>query len=99
MHDFYLPALRKYAYHLPHVIIIGKKECGLQQKNTFENMVGSVKTRHDYAKRLPSTFNLEIQLEHFGNEQSLSIEGSTVETRETVDNNVKRCSCSFTHIF
>jgi hypothetical protein len=30
MHDFYIPALLKYAYHLPHVIILGKKECGFQ---------------------------------------------------------------------
>jgi hypothetical protein len=56
MHDFYLPALRKYAYHLPHVVSLGKKECGLQQQNAFENMVSSVKTRRDYAKILPAHY-------------------------------------------
>ena len=29
--DYYIPALLKYAYHLPRVIILGgKKECGLK---------------------------------------------------------------------
>jgi hypothetical protein len=50
MNDFYIPALLKYAYHLPHVIILGKQECGRQRHNAFENMVGSVKTRRDYAE-------------------------------------------------
>jgi hypothetical protein len=58
-------------------------------------MVGSVKMQRDYAKRLPATFNLEIQSEHFGNGQSLSIEESTVETHETVDNNVEKMRLQF----
>ena len=58
-------------------------------------MVGSVKMQRDYAKRLPATFNLEIQSEHFGNGQSLSIEESTVETHETVDNNVEKMWLQF----
>jgi hypothetical protein len=40
--------------------------------------------RCDYAERLSATFNLEIQSEHFGNGRSLSIEASTVESRETI---------------
>jgi hypothetical protein len=75
-------ALCKYAYHLPHVIILGKRECGVKQQWAFENIVGSIKMRRDYAERLLATFNLEIQSEHFGNGQSLSIEGSTVKTHQ-----------------
>jgi hypothetical protein len=84
MRDFYISALLRYAYHLPHVIILGKKECGLGRQQVFENMVGSVKTRRDYAEGLSATFNIEIQSQHFGNGRSLSIEGSTVETHEKI---------------
>jgi hypothetical protein len=53
-------------------------------------MMGSVKMRRDYAKRLSATFNLEIPSEHFGNGRSLSIEGSTVEIHEILGDNVKK---------
>ena len=77
--NHYLPAMVKYSYHRPHVIILGKKHCGAMRVNAFKNSPGSVKTRRDYAERLSATFDLEIQSEHFGNGRSLSMEGSSVE--------------------
>ena len=79
MYKYYLPAIEKYSYHRPHVIILRKKHCGAMKMNAFKNSPGSVKTRRDYAERLSATFDLEIQSEHFGNGRSLSMEGSSVE--------------------
>jgi hypothetical protein len=38
-----------------------------------------VKTKRDYAERLLAKFSMKIQSDHFGNERTLSIEGSSVE--------------------
>jgi hypothetical protein len=77
IYNYYLPALKKYSYHRPHVIILVKKHCGAMRMEAFKNT--SVKTRRDYAERLSAAFDLEIQSEHFGNSRSLSMEGSSVE--------------------
>jgi hypothetical protein len=78
--EFYLPALEKYSYHLPHVMILSKVVCGKMRQDAFAKDTGSIKTRRDYAERLSAIFNMEVQSEHFGNGRSLSIEGSSVET-------------------
>jgi hypothetical protein len=80
MENHYIPALKKYAYHQPHVNILSKFGFEGMRQKAFQNAIGSVKTSRDYAERLPFKFNLEIQSEHFGNGRNLSIEGSTVET-------------------
>jgi hypothetical protein len=77
--DLYLPALEKYAYHVPHVQILGKNYCGELRQERFRRNPGWVKTKRDYAERLSAKFNMEIQSDHFGNGRSLSIEGSSVE--------------------
>ncbi len=38
-----------------------------------------MKTRRDYTEAVSAVFNSEIQSDHFGNNQTLSIEGSSLE--------------------
>ena len=79
MHLYYLQALKKLAYHLPYVRMLGKEMCKMSRKSAFLSMPGSIQTHHDYAEHLMARFNLEIQSSHFGNSHSLSIKGCTVE--------------------
>jgi hypothetical protein len=83
--DFYLPALEKYAHHIAHVKILSKSDCGIMRQSTFEETPGDLKTRHDYAERLSAVFADEVQSSHFGNGRSLSIEGSKVESFDSMD--------------
>jgi hypothetical protein len=50
--NYYLPALEWYAYHLPHVRILGKKNRGKLHQEQFDETWGMVKTKRDYAERL-----------------------------------------------
>ena len=65
--------LNKYAYHLPHVILLGKNECSKIRKESLK--IGDVETIRDYAERLSFDFDNEIMSQHFGNSLSLSMEG------------------------
>eukprot|EP00966_Prymnesium_polylepis_P330743 7386355-Prymnesium_polylepis.1 len=78
--EYYLPALKKLAYHRPHCTILGKNFCGAERLAAFKRKPAAIRTRRDYAERLAAAFNLEIQCDHFGNGRSLSMEGSAVET-------------------
>ena len=68
-----------YGRHIGHVLLLRRYYCKKKYDSAFWNHPSDVQTSHDYAKCLKAEFNLEIQSEHFGNSQSLSIEGSTVE--------------------
>ena len=71
--NYYIPMLEKYAYHLPHVILLGKNECSKIRKESLK--IGDVETIRDYAERLSFDFDNEIMSQHFGNSLSLSMEG------------------------
>mmetsp|Transcript_48111 Transcript_48111/g.102792 ORF Transcript_48111/g.102792 Transcript_48111/m.102792 type:complete len:335 (-) Transcript_48111:136-1140(-) len=77
--EYYIPSLKKLAYHRPHVRILGKKQCGGARLKALKRKP-SVRTRRDYVEHLSAAFNLEAQHEHFGNGRSFSMEGSSVET-------------------
>jgi hypothetical protein len=77
---FYLPCIGKLVYHLPHVIILSKTQCGNMRRLIFEKYAHSIKMYRNYAECLLAIFDLEIQSSHFGNGKSLSREGSSVET-------------------
>jgi hypothetical protein len=77
--DLYLPSLEAYTFHQPRVRILSKNGCGNLRNDAFSNHISSVKTRRDYAEAISAVFNFEIQSDHFGNNRSLSIEGSSVE--------------------
>jgi hypothetical protein len=79
MTDFYVPSLEAYAFHQPHVSILSKNGCGNLRDDAFSNLKSSVKTRRDYAEAVSAVFNYEIQSQHFGNNRSLSMEGTSIE--------------------
>ena len=68
--------LNKYAYHLPHVILLGKKEATLHRKLSLKP--GDIETTRDYSDRLSFDFKHEFMSTHFGNSASLSMEGVCV---------------------
>ena len=79
MSEIYLPMLERYAYHLPHVKLLGKKWCGEMRRRILlstPHIVGE--TVRDYAERLQGKFNWEIQSAHWGWNRSLSIEGCSI---------------------
>ena len=73
---FYILMLNKYAYHLPHVILLGKNECVKIRSDSLQ--YGDIETIRDYAERLSFEFDKEIMSSHFGNSLSLSMEGVSV---------------------
>jgi hypothetical protein len=77
---FYIPKLKEYRYHLPHVRILSHNDCARLRNEYFNAFPYYVKSRHDYAERLSGHFNLEIQSAHFGQGRDVSIEGSSICT-------------------
>ena len=77
--DFFVPMLKKLAFHFPHVIMLGKNYCGRMRKEAFEKALFDIMERRDYAERLAGLFDMELQQSHFGTTCSLSMEGCSVE--------------------
>jgi hypothetical protein len=79
INEYYLPALEEYAYHLPHVKILGTKVCGKMRDEWFCKLGRrSIQTIRDFAEALKMEFIKELQKEHFGGCVSLHIEGSSL---------------------
>ena len=68
--------------------MLSKAYCGEPRITYLKRTINCVKTQRDYAERLSAHLNLEIQSDHFGNGQSLLIEGSSVEFVDTTTNDV-----------
>ena len=51
--SFYIPAIQKMAFHLPHVHILGTNHCGELQRTAFKRreLFQDVICRSDYAER------------------------------------------------
>ena len=83
--EFYKPTIEKLAYHLAHVKILGTYHIGLTRREALLRRQDKkdIKTRRDFADRLVAAFAAEIQSEHFGGNQSLSMEGIAMEYVET----------------
>jgi len=77
--DYHIPFLKKLAYHLPYVRMLGRKHCGNERARAAATL-NQLLIRRDYADRWKAVFHEEIQSEHFGNSRSLSIEGVSVES-------------------
>ena len=56
--SFYIPAIQKLAFHLPHVRIIGTNRCGAMQRTAFKRreLFQNVLCRHDYDERVVAIF-------------------------------------------
>ena len=75
------PAIEKLAYHSAHVKILGTTHIGLTRRETLSmrHEKKDIKVQHDFADRLVAAFLTEIQSEHFGGNQTLSMEGLAME--------------------
>ena len=61
--SFYIPAIQKLAFHLPHVRILGKNHCGEMRRAAFKRheLFQDVLCRRDYADRVVASFSNQIQ--------------------------------------
>ena len=62
--SFYIPAIQKLAFHLPHVRILGTNHCGAMRRTAFKQreLFQDVLCRCDYAERVVASFSHKIQL-------------------------------------
>ena len=60
---FYIPAIQKLAFSIPHVRILGTYHCGEMQRIAFKQreLFQDVIFRRDYANRLVAIFDNQIQ--------------------------------------
>ena len=61
--SFYIPKIQKLAFHIPHVQILGKNQCGEYHRTAFKRRWSFqyVVCCHDYAERLVARFSHQIQ--------------------------------------
>ena len=74
--SFYIPAIPKLAFHLPHVHILGTNHCGAIRRKAFKlrELFQDVLCCRDYADRVVASFYHQIQSEYYGGNRSMSIE-------------------------
>ena len=92
---YYLPALKKYMYHIFYVHVLSKKICGKMRTKRCFSIIGDILSVRDYAERLSVHFNQEVQSDNFGNGRSLSIGGYNIQY---IDENYEK-NLSFILIF
>ena len=75
--SFYIPAIQKLVFHIPHVQILGANHCGDSPQNAFKRRESfqDVLYCHDYSERVVASFSHQIQSEYYGANRSVSIEG------------------------
>ena len=61
--SFYIPAIQKLSFCLPHVRILGTNHCSEMQRTAFKRreLFQDVICRRDYAERLIASFARQIQ--------------------------------------
>ena len=61
--SFYIPAIQKLAFHLPHVRILGTNHCGEMRRTAFKRreLFQDVLCRCDYAEKVVSSFSNQFQ--------------------------------------
>ena len=79
--SFYIPAIHKLAFHLPHVRILGTNHCGELRRTAFKRreLFQDVLCYCDYAERVVASFANQIQSEYYGGNRSVYIEGIVIE--------------------
>ena len=75
--DFYITAMQKLAFNLPHVRIIETNHCGNTLREAFKrrSYFQDVLCCRDYSKYVVARFSHQIQYEYYGGNISVSIEG------------------------
>ena len=66
--SFYLLAIQKLAFHLPHVRILGTNNCGEMQHTAFKRheLFQDILCPCEYSKRVIASFDNQIQSEYYG---------------------------------
>ena len=61
--SFYMPAIQKLAFHLPHVHILGTNHCGEMRRTAFKRRepFQYLLCRRDYAERIVASFANQIK--------------------------------------
>ena len=79
---YYIPAIHKLAFHLPHVRILGTNHCREMQRTAFKRceLFQDVICRREYDEGLVASFSNQIPSEYYGVYRSVSIEGIALET-------------------
>ena len=79
--SFYIPAIQKLSFHLPHVRILGTNHCDEMQRTAFKRreLFQDTLCLRDYAEKLVTIFSHKIQSEYYGGNISVSIEGILLE--------------------
>ena len=72
---YYIPDIQKLAFHLPHVRILVTNHCGEMRRTAFKRreIFQDVLCSLDYADRVVSRFDNQIQPEYYGGNRSVYI--------------------------
>ena len=75
--SFYIPAIQKLAFHLPHVRILGTNHCVEMWRTAFKwrELFQDVLCRCDYYERVVDSFDNQIKSEYYGGNIYVYIEG------------------------
>ena len=73
--SFYIPAIQKLDFHLPHVCILGANKCVAMRRTSFKRreLLKDIICRCDYSERVVPSFSHYIQSEYYGGNRSVSI--------------------------
>ena len=79
--SFYIPAIQKLAFNLPHVRILGTNHCGELRQTAFKQreLFQDILCRRDYSERVVASFSNQIQSEYYGGNIYVSIECIALE--------------------
>ena len=79
--SFYIPAIHKFAFHIPPVCIIGTNHRGKMRHTAFKRheLFQDVLCRRDYSDRVVAKFSNKTQSEYYGVNRYVSIEGILLE--------------------
>ena len=75
--SFYIPAIQKNSFNLPHVRILGTNQYGEMRRTSFKRceLFQDVLCCCEYAERVVSSFANQTESEYCGGNRSVSIEG------------------------
>ena len=79
--SFYISAIQKLDFHIPHVRILGTNHCDELRRTAFKRhaLFQDVLCRRDYAERVVASFANQIKSEYYGINRSVSIKGIALE--------------------
>ena len=79
--SFFISAIQKLAFCIPHLQILGTNHFGDSRRTTFKcrESFQYLLCRRDYAERVVAIFSKKIKSEYSGGNTSVSIEGIALE--------------------